>query len=142
MVSRFALVVAAAASVLVLGVAPSSRAAPSSEIVGITGLGSGANESWVFAAGKARSIVIFLHERGDAIPQKYLGWLDHLALEDSAVVFPRYESAASRTPRRTIRRTRTSRSTTTGRTGRITCRSSISRAPSATRSARRISTRR
>jgi len=92
---------------LVLGVAPSSRAAPSSEIVGITGLGSGANESWVFAAGKARSIVIFLHERGDAIPQKYLGWLDHLALEDSAVVFPRYESAASRTPEQILRAVRT-----------------------------------
>jgi dienelactone hydrolase len=109
MVSRFALVVVvvAAASVLVLGVAPSSRAAPSSEIVGITGLGSGPNESWVFAAGKARSIVIFLHERGDAIPQKYLGWLDHLALEDSAVVFPRYESAASRTPEQILRAVRT-----------------------------------
>jgi dienelactone hydrolase len=107
MVSRFALVVAAAASILVLGDAPSSRAAPSSDIFGITGLGSGANESWVLAPGGARSIVVFLHERGHPIPQKYLGWLDHLAAEDSAVVFPRYESAATRTPEQILRAVRT-----------------------------------
>jgi len=54
------------------------------------------------APGGARSIVVFLHERGDPIPQKYLGWLDYLAAHESAVVFPRYESAASRTPQQTL----------------------------------------
>jgi hypothetical protein len=103
MAGRIALVLAAAAAALVLAGAPSSRAAPSSEIFGITGLGSGASEAWVIAPGGARSIVIFLHERGDPIPPNYLGWLDHLAAEESAVVFPRYESAASRTPQQMLR---------------------------------------
>jgi dienelactone hydrolase len=100
----FALV-AAAAAVLVAGV-PSSRAASSSEIFGITSLGSGANEAWVIAPGGARSIVVFLHERGDPIPQNYLGWLDSLAAQESAVVFPRYESAATRTPQQMLRNVR------------------------------------
>ena len=47
--------------------------------------------------------VIFLHERGDPIPQNYLGWLDQLAAEESAIFFPRYESAATRTPRQMLR---------------------------------------
>ena len=92
-----------AAAVAAVVLAPLSQAAPSSEILGITGLGSGANEVWVIAPGGARSIVIFLHERGDPIPQNYLGWLDQLAAEESAVVFPRYESAATRTPRQMLR---------------------------------------
>ena len=103
MASRIALVFAAAAAAVVLAGAPSSRAEPSSAIVGITGLGRGASETWVMAPGGARSIVVFLHERGDPIPQKYLGWLDHLVAEDSAVIFPRYESAASRTPQQMLR---------------------------------------
>lgn len=94
------LVLAAAVAAVL---APSSQAAPSSEILGITDLGSAASEAWVIAPGGARSIVIFLHERGDPIPQNYLGWLDQLAAEDSAVVFPRYESAATRTPRQMLR---------------------------------------
>jgi hypothetical protein len=101
MACRLALVLAAAVAVVVL--APLSQAASSSEIFGITDLGSGANEAWVIAPGGARSIVIFLHERGDPIPQNYLGWLDQLAAEESAVVFPRYESAATRTPRQMLR---------------------------------------
>jgi hypothetical protein len=103
MAGRIALVLAAAAAAVVLADAPSSRAAPSSEIVGITSLGSGANEAWVIAPGGARSIVVFLHERGDPIPQNYLGWLDQLAAQESAVVFPRYESAATRTPQQMLR---------------------------------------
>ena len=39
-------------------------------ILGITDLGSAASEAWVIAPGGARSIVIFLHERGDPIRQK------------------------------------------------------------------------
>ncbi len=107
MANRLPLVLAAALAALVVAGTPSSRAAPSSDIVGITDLGSGANETWVIAAGGARSIVVFLHERGDPIPQRYLGWLDHLAADESAVVFPRYESTASRTPQRMLRALRT-----------------------------------
>jgi hypothetical protein len=103
MTGRLALVLAAVSATVLLAGAPSSRAAPSSEIVGITDLGSGATETWVMAPGGARSIVVFLHERGDPIPQNYLAWLDHLAAEESAVVFPRYESAASRTPQQVLR---------------------------------------
>jgi len=98
----------ALALALMLADAPSSRAASSSDIVGITDLGSGANEAWVIAPGGARSIVVFLHERGDPIPQRYLAWLDYLAAEDSAVVFPRYERAASDTPQQTLRALRAS----------------------------------
>jgi uncharacterized cupin superfamily protein len=116
---RVALVLAAIAGAVVLGGAPSSRAAPSSEIVGITALGSGANEAWVIAPGGARSIVIFLHERGDPIPQNYLGWLDHLAAEESAVVFPRYENAASRTPRQMLRALRAAVTTAEGHLARL-----------------------
>jgi dienelactone hydrolase len=94
--------VAAAAVVVGVGV-PSSEAAPSGDIVGITSVGSGANEAWVIGAGGGRSIVVFVHERGDPIPQRYLGWLDHLAADDSAVVFPRYESGTSRTPQQMLR---------------------------------------
>jgi hypothetical protein len=106
-VTRTTLLVAAAAVAAALAVAPSSRAAPSSDIVGITGIGSGANEAWVIGAGGAKSIVVFLHERGDPIPQNYLGWLDHLAADESAVVFPRYESGTSRTPQQMLRALRT-----------------------------------
>ena len=108
MPSKIALLVIASAASLILASAPSSRAAPSSEIVGITSLASGAGEAWVMAPGGARSIVVFLHERGDPIPQRYLGWLNHLVAEDSAVVFPRYESAATRTPQQMLRALRAS----------------------------------
>lgn len=103
MAGRIELVLAAIAGTVVLAVAQSSQAAPSSEILGITELGSGANEAWVMAPGGARSIVVFLHERGDSIPQRYLGWLDNLAGQESAVVFPRYESRTSRTPQQMLR---------------------------------------
>ena len=102
MPSKIALLVSASAAAAILASAPASEAAPSSEIVGITSLGSGASETWVLAPGGARSIVVFLHERGDPIPQRYLGWLDYLAANESAVVFPRYESAASRTPQQML----------------------------------------
>jgi hypothetical protein len=105
-VARIALLLVASAAAVVLAGAPSSRAASSSDIVGITALGSGANEAWVIAPGGAKSIVVFLHERGDPIPQKYLGWLDSLAGQESAVVFPRYENAATRTPQEILRAVR------------------------------------
>lgn len=76
------LLIAAIAGTVFLAAAPSSQTAPSSEILGITALGSGANEAWVMAPGGARSIVVFLHERGESIPQDYLGWLDNLAAEE------------------------------------------------------------
>ena len=98
MAGRIVPVVAVAGAAALLLGAPSSWAAPSSDIVGITDLGRGASEAWVMAPGGARSIVVFLHERGDPIPQRYLGWLDHLVAEESAVVFPRYESGATGTP--------------------------------------------
>jgi hypothetical protein len=103
MAGRIGLVLAAVSGIVFLAVTPSSQAAPSSEIIGITGLGSGANEAWVMAPGGARSIVVFLHERGDSIPQNYLSWLDNLAAQESAVVFPRYESSRSRTPQQMLR---------------------------------------
>jgi hypothetical protein len=105
---RITLVFAVAAAAAVLLGTSSSQAAPSSEIIGITSLGRGASEAWVMAPGGARSIVVFLHERGDPIPQRYLGWLDHLVAEESAVVFPRYESAATRTPQQMLRALRAS----------------------------------
>jgi len=102
------LALVALAVAVTLADAPSSRAASSSDIFGITDLGSGANEAWVIAPGGARSIVVFLHERGDPIPQRYLGWLDALASEESAVVFPRYEGTASDTPQQVLRALRAS----------------------------------
>ena len=99
---RIALLLTASATALVLVGAPASQAASTSDIVGITDLGSGANEAWVIAPNGARSVVVFLHERGQPIPAKYLGWLDNLAGQESAVVFPRYESPASRTPQQIL----------------------------------------
>jgi hypothetical protein len=103
MAVRPRLLFAAIAATVFLAAAPSSQTAPSSEIFGITALGSGANEAWVMAPGGARSIVVFLHERGESIPQDYLGWLDNLAAEESAVVFPRYETRTNRTPQEMLR---------------------------------------
>jgi hypothetical protein len=103
--AKFALLVVACTAAVAAG-APPSPAGRSSDIVRITDLGRGANEAWVIAPGGARSIVVFLHERGDPIPQRYLGWLDYLAGQDSAVVFPRYETAGSRTPVQIMRAVR------------------------------------
>jgi hypothetical protein len=103
MPGKIALLVIASAAAVILASAPASHAAPASEILGITALGSGASEAWVLAPGGARSIVVFLHELGDPVPEKYLGWLDSLAAEESAVVFPRYQTAATHSPRQMLR---------------------------------------
>lgn len=103
MAGRIGLLSAAILGTVFLAVAPSSQAVRSSDIIGVTALGSGANEAWVMAPGGARAIVVFLHERGESIPQDYLGWLDNLAAQESAVVFPRYETRTSRTPQQMLR---------------------------------------
>ena len=69
----------------------------SSGIVGITDLGSGDRESWVFIANEPpECLVVFLHAAGRTVPAHYIGWLDYLAGAMScAVIFPRYQLSAS-----------------------------------------------
>ena len=69
----------------------------SSGIVGITNLGSGERESWVFIANEPpECLVIFLHAAGRTVPAHYIGWLDYLAGAMScAVIFPRYQLSAT-----------------------------------------------
>jgi hypothetical protein len=92
--------------VLALAFAPFAAAAPSSDVVGIRDLGSGAGEVWVVLPEKPPPcIVAFIHSSGDLSPARYLGWLDYLTLRDKcAVVFPRYQvAAAGPTPQADLR---------------------------------------
>src|SRR3954452_15780678 len=69
----------------------------SSGIVGITNLGSGERETWVFIANEPpECLVVFLHAAGRTVPAHYIGWLDYLAGAMScAVIFPRYQLSAT-----------------------------------------------
>jgi acetyl esterase/lipase len=80
-----------AAGLLLLG--SSASAAPSSAIVRLVDVGSGANEVWIFLPEKTPQCVLtFLHDRADLSPARYTSWLDYTVLNDQcAVVFPRYE---------------------------------------------------
>ena len=61
--------------------------------------GQGADQVWlVRPTGPIRSIVVFLHGLGGAVedtPANHVPWLLHLAEGGSAVIYPRYEGAAT-----------------------------------------------
>jgi hypothetical protein len=83
--------------VLALLLAPGAAARTSSAALRIVDLGKGAAEAWVILPEAPPScIVAFVHAPGDTTPAKYLPWLDYLVLgKKCAVVFPRYQAAAS-----------------------------------------------
>ena len=57
-------------------------------------LGRGADEVWIFRpSGSPRSIVVFVHGLGlgETTPVNHRPWLEHLARQGSAVIYPRYE---------------------------------------------------
>src|SRR6476660_1071262 len=100
-VGRPAMVALAALATVFTAPAPQAAGAGSSEIVGITNIGSGAGETWAFLPGEEppSCIVVFLHGAGDPTPSRYMGWLDHLVVATScAVIFPRYQISASTAP--------------------------------------------
>jgi hypothetical protein len=72
-------------------------AGPTSSIVSVHDLGTGAGEVWVFLPEHApECIVTFVHDAGDLSPARYSGWLSYLAIgNECAAVFPRYELSAS-----------------------------------------------
>ena len=58
--------------------------------------GSGADRVWVFrpAHGKPKHVVLFVHGLGDQLettPAHHRPWLEHLAREGNAVLYPRFE---------------------------------------------------
>jgi dienelactone hydrolase len=60
-------------------------------------IGEGAHQVWLFEpkAGEPRTLVVFLHGRGDATedtPANHRPWLRHLAERGNAVLYPRYET--------------------------------------------------
>ncbi len=61
--------------------------------------GKGADQVWlVRPTGPIRSVVVFLHGMGGEIedtPANHVPWLLHLARRGSAVIYPRYEAAAT-----------------------------------------------
>jgi hypothetical protein len=57
-------------------------------------LGRGADEVWIFRpSGPPRSLVVFVHGLGlgETTPVNHRPWLEHLARQGSAVIYPRYE---------------------------------------------------
>jgi hypothetical protein len=95
------LVALALAAAVLAAPAPRAAGQGSSGIVGVTSIGSGAEETWVFLPGEdpPTCLVVFLHGAGDPTPSRYLGWLDHLALDAAcAVIFPRYQVARNTAP--------------------------------------------
>ncbi len=73
------------------------------DIVGVFDVGpSGAAGATVFESGAPTSVVIFLHGWKDVTLEHYLAWLDYLALNGTAVVFPRYQSPAGGDPAKTL----------------------------------------
>jgi dienelactone hydrolase len=78
--------------VLLLAACGSSR--PSVSVVGP--LGKGADQVWVFEpSGKPKDAVVFIHGlgEGELTPANHRPWLEHLAKEGSAVLYPRYETS-------------------------------------------------
>src|SRR5258705_84017 len=78
----------------------SAKRRGSSGIVGVTNIGSGARETWIFLPSEPPScLVVFLHAAGASTPSRYLAWLDYLALGmECAVIFPRYHLSAGTAP--------------------------------------------
>jgi pimeloyl-ACP methyl ester carboxylesterase len=100
-VGRPVLMALAVFTTMLAASAPQADGRGSSAIVGVTDIGSGARETWVLLPSEdpATCIVVFLHGAGEHTPSRYLGWLDHLALDEScAVVFPRYQLAGNTVP--------------------------------------------
>ena len=61
-----------------------------------TSVGSGADRVWIFrpAHGKPKHVVLFVHGLGDQLettPFHHRPWLEHLAAEGNAVLYPRFE---------------------------------------------------
>jgi hypothetical protein len=84
-------------AVLALALAPAATAARSSGgIVQVHDLGTGAAETWVLLpSAPPRCIVTFVHAAGDITLDRYLPWLNYLALDKKcAVIFPRYQATA------------------------------------------------
>jgi hypothetical protein len=77
-----------------------AAARESGGIIGVTNIGSGARETWIFLPDEPPScLVVFLHPVGTPTPSRYIGWLDYLAGGMScAVIFPRYQVTANATP--------------------------------------------
>jgi hypothetical protein len=63
--------------------------------VEIVEVGHGAGETWVWRSAEVpKTVVVFLHGRGDLTPAAYNAWFGYLALRDTAVIFPRYRESA------------------------------------------------
>jgi acetyl esterase/lipase len=77
------------------GGTPSSSSAASEQIVE-TSVGTGADRVWIFrpAHGEPKHVVLFVHGLGDQLettPFHHRPWLEHLAAEGNAVLYPRFE---------------------------------------------------
>ena len=95
------LVALALAAAVLAAPAPRAAGQGSSGIVGVTNIGSGAEETWVLLPGEdpPSCLVVFLHDASEPTPSRYLGWLDHLAIDAAcAVIFPRYQLARNTAP--------------------------------------------
>ncbi len=58
--------------------------------------GAGADQYWLYRPdGKPRAVVVFLHglHELELTPKNHIRWLEHLAEQGNAVVYPRYEVA-------------------------------------------------
>ena len=92
---------AAALAVLALALAgcggAKQAAAPQVHVEGP--YGQGADQVWlVRPTGPVRSVVVYLHGLGgdtEDTPANHVPWLLHLAEQGSAVIYPRYEAAAT-----------------------------------------------
>ena len=86
---------AAALLALAAGCGSSPRHAAADRLVEER-LGRGADEVWIFRpSGPPRSLVVFVHGLGlgETTPVNHRPWLEHLARDGSAVIYPRYERA-------------------------------------------------
>jgi pimeloyl-ACP methyl ester carboxylesterase len=95
------MVALAVLATVVAATAPQASGRGSSEIVGVTNIGTGAGETWALLPGEEppSCLVVFLHGAGDPTPSRYMGWLDHLVVGTScAVIFPRYQVSANTAP--------------------------------------------
>jgi pimeloyl-ACP methyl ester carboxylesterase len=73
------------------------------DVVGNLDVGAaGASGAWLLESGQPTAIVVFLHGWRDVGTQSYLPWLDYLALNGTAVIFPRYQSTAGGDPAATL----------------------------------------
>ena len=68
----------------------------SSSQVSVEGpIGKGADQVWVFwPPGEPKDVVVFIHGlgQGELTPANHRPWLEHLAAQGSAVLYPRYEA--------------------------------------------------